>query len=171
MSRLGDRIMKVDHAGEHGAIAIYSGQIMMARFACRDLIAELAEFRSHEQRHRAIFQAELRRRGARRCRSYWLCGVGGFVLGTVTGLLGRAAIGATTVAVERVVLRHLNHQVEMLGSCDPEAVRAIESIMAEEQKHHDESTRHANAGTWWPRILTPIVGISTESAIWLGMKL
>lgn len=168
---LGTRVIKVDHAGEHGAIAIYTGQILTARLTCPGLIDELVRFRSHEMRHRAVFAAELRRRDAKRCRSYWLCGVGGFVLGAITGLMGRAAIGATTMAVERVVLRHLDHQIATLASRDAEAVRAIESIVADEQEHHDESAGHSITGTWRPRLLTPIVTVSTESVIWLGMKL
>lgn len=74
---LGDRIIKVNHAGEHGAIAIYTGQILLARLTAPALVDELREFRSHEERHRAIFGAELVRRGRPRCRSYWFCGLGG----------------------------------------------------------------------------------------------
>lgn len=171
MSDLGDRIMKVDHAGEHGAIAIYSGQILMARLMRSGAIGQLKLFRAHERRHRSVFEAELRRRGATRCRNYWLCGIGGFVLGAVTGLLGRAAVSATTVAVERVVLRHLEHQVATLRSSDPEAVAAIESIILDEQRHHDESAQGSEPENAWLRFLSPLVSASTESVIWLGMKL
>src|SRR3546814_5312729 len=52
MTDLGDRIIKVNHAGEHGAICIYTGQIIMARLTARKIIHELMEFRTHEQRHR-----------------------------------------------------------------------------------------------------------------------
>ncbi|MGH8037538.1 MAG: demethoxyubiquinone hydroxylase family protein [Stenotrophomonas sp.] len=168
---LGGRIIKVNHAGEHGAIAIYTGQILLARLTAPRLVDELREFRSHEQRHRAIFGAELERRGRRRCRSYWLCGMGGFVLGAVTGLCGSAAISATTTAVESVVLRHLVHQLEVLQGHDPAAVAAISSIVAEEQQHHDQALEHVQAGTFWPRVLGPIVSSSTEAVIWLGMRL
>jgi ubiquinone biosynthesis monooxygenase Coq7 len=89
---LGDRIMMVNHAGEHGAVAIYTGQILMARFTAQRMVSELRQFRSDEQRHRKLFAAELQRRGANRCRSYWLCGIGGFVLGIATGLLGSDAL-------------------------------------------------------------------------------
>jgi len=169
-SDLGDRIIKVNHAGEHGAISIYTGQILVARITARNMIAELTEFRSHEQRHRAIFGAELQRRGRRRCRSYWLCGFGGFVLGTVTGLLGANAIAATTVAVESVVLRHLEHQLDVLRGNDLAAVSAISAIVAEEQQHHDHSASQVQAGKFWSRVLTPIVSASTEAVIWLGMR-
>ena len=170
-SDLGDRIIKVNHAGEHGAIGIYTGQILMARITAPKMVTELREFRSHEQRHRAIFGAELERRGRRRCRSYWLCGMGGFALGAITGLLGCSAIAATTTAVESVVLRHLEHQITLLQGHDPAAISAISSIVAEEQQHHDQSLGHVQAGTFWSRVLTPIVSASTEAVIWLGMRL
>ena len=168
---LGDRIIKVNHAGEHGAICIYTGQIIMARFTARKMIHELAEFRAHEQRHRTIFGAELQRRGQRRCRSYWFCGTGGFVLGAISGLLGANAIAATTVAVESVVLRHLEQQLVHLRGSDPAAVAAISAIVAEERQHHDHSASHVQAGTFWSKVLTPIVSGSTEAVIWLGMRL
>jgi ubiquinone biosynthesis monooxygenase Coq7 len=167
---LGSRILKVNHAGEHGAICIYTGQIIAARLTARDLVAELEEFRSHEQRHRAVFWAELQRRGRRRCRSYWLCALGGWVLGLGTGLLGRKAIAATTVAVERVVLRHLEHQLELLRGKDEAAVKAIASIIDDERQHHDHSASHLQGGKFWPQVLSPVVAASTEAVIWIGMR-
>jgi ubiquinone biosynthesis monooxygenase Coq7 len=168
---LGNRIIKVDHAGEHGAVNIYTGQIFFARFTAPHLVSELSEFRAHELRHRAVFAEELRRRAHPRCRSYWLCGIGGLVLGLVTGLLGSSAIAATTVAVESVVLGHLEHQIATLSASDPAATSAISSIVAEEQQHHDRSLGPAQAGRFWPRVLTPIVSASTQAVIWLGMRL
>jgi 3-demethoxyubiquinol 3-hydroxylase len=168
---LGARILKVNHAGENGAVNIYAGQILVARHTARDLVAELVEFKSHEEKHRSIFLAELQRRGLRRCRSYWLCAAGGLFLGIVTALLGRQAIAATTVAVERVVLGHLKHQLAPLDGKDAAAVAAISQIVREEQQHHDRSASHLLAGTFWSKTLTPIVAASTESVIWLGMHL
>jgi len=121
----GDRVMKANHAGENGAIHIYTGQILMARIRARPLVAELREFKTYEERHRAVFATELQRRGVRRCRSYRLCGAGGLALGLVTGLFGRRAIAATTLAVERVVLRHLGQQLLTLAGNDDQAAAAI----------------------------------------------
>ncbi|WP_374562108.1 demethoxyubiquinone hydroxylase family protein [Ideonella sp.] len=169
---LGGRILKVNHAGENGAIHIYAGQVITARWTVPALVDELREFQSHEESHRAIFASELQRRGLRQCRSYWLCGAGGFLLGLITGLLGRSAIAATTVAVEKVVLGHLQHQLRTLTGHDPAAVTAIHQIVDEEQTHHDQSAAHlGTAGRFWPQLLTPIVAASTESVIWLGMRL
>jgi ubiquinone biosynthesis monooxygenase Coq7 len=168
-SDLGARILKVNHAGENGAVHIYAAQIFVARLTAPALVRELREFRAHEERHRAIFHVELQRRGRPRCRSYALCGLGGFLLGFVTALCGRRAIAATTVAVERVVLRHLHHQITQLRASDQAAVQAIEAIVADEQRHHDELAA-LDRGRW-VRLLEPVVSASTESVIWLGMRL
>ncbi|MFC3652567.1 demethoxyubiquinone hydroxylase family protein [Dyella humi] len=167
---LGSRILKVNHAGEFGAISIYTGQIMIARLFARDLVPELAEFRAHERGHREIFGNELKRRGRRRCRSYWLCGIGGLSLGILTGLLGRSAISATTVAVESVVLRHLERQLVDLRDIDGAAVFAISAIVTEERMHHDQAASHVLENSLWYRILKPVVSAATESVIWLGMR-
>lgn len=168
---LGNRIIKVDHAGEQGAVCIYTGQIFFARFTAPALVAELVEFRTHEMRHREIFRLELQRRQHPRCRSYWLCGVGGFVLGLITGLFGARAIAATTVAVESVVLRHLEEQLAQLESADPSAAAAIAAIVSDEREHHDRSAIHARAGKFWSKVLGRVVSASTEAVIWLGMRL
>ena len=167
---LGARILKVNHAGENGAVHIYAGQIFVARLTAPKLVAELHEFKVHEERHRAIFSAELQRRGQPRCRSYLLCGLGGLVLGLVTALFGRGAIAATTVAVERVVLAHLDQQLQVLDGQDDAAVHAIAKIVDEEQQHHDHCAARVRGRQFWPRVLTPIVAASTESVIWLGMR-
>jgi ubiquinone biosynthesis monooxygenase Coq7 len=162
-------VLKVNHAGENGAVNIYAGQIFLARFTAPSIVAELVEFKSHEERHRAIFWAELQRRSQARCKSFWLCGLGGFTLGLVTGLCGRRAIAATTVAVERVVLRHLEQQLKSLAGRDEAATQAITSIIAEEREHHDRSVSQATDG-FWSRILSPVVSASTETVIWIGMR-
>jgi ubiquinone biosynthesis monooxygenase Coq7 len=171
IEELGGRVLKVNHAGENGAVSIYAGQILVARATARSLVPELREFKSHEEKHRAIFSAELQRRGLPRCRSYWLCAAGGFMLGAITALFGRRAIAGTTVAVERVVLAHLKQQLGVLAGKDEAAVEAISKIVAEEQQHHDQSAVHVGVGGFWQKVLTPIVATSTESVIWLGMRL
>lgn len=170
-STLADRILKVNHAGENGAVHIYTGQIFFARFTAPKMLSELIEFKSHEEKHRALFWDELQRRHRPRCRSYWLCGIGGLVLGLVTGALGAQAIAATTVAVERVVLRHLEQQLAQLHGIDEAAVRVIEAIVTEERQHHDLSASHLLPSQFWNKLLTPIVSTCTETVIWVGMRI
>lgn len=166
---LGDRILKVDHVGEHGAVMIYRGQQFVARVTARASLGELAEIRAHEERHRAIFAETLARRGVRRCGSYWLCGLGGLLLGLITGLLGERVIAATTVAVERVVLRHLDEQLTVLCA-DRTAMAAIASIIDDERAHHDLSLRRVGRDTFLVRAITRLVEASTERVIRVGMN-
>jgi ubiquinone biosynthesis monooxygenase Coq7 len=171
IASFGDRVMKVDHAGEQGAVCIYRGQRWVASLLAPPMVPELAQTQVHEERHRAIFAAELSRRGVRRCRSYVLCAIGGTVLGIVTALFGRRAIAATTVAVERVVVRHLDEQRAALRMIDPAAVTAIDSVVREEAEHHDDALRTLGRPTWPLRQLMSTVSLSTEMVIWLGMRL
>lgn len=168
---IGDRVMKVDHAGEHGAVCIYTAQRWLARWRAPDMVQELGSFLAHERGHRARFEAELQARGLRRCRSFNLCALGGLTLGTVTGLLGRKAIAVTTVAIERVVLRHMQEQLAVLRHVDPEAAAAVQQIILEEQEHHDISAARLPADSRWTRIIDSMVSGSTEAVIWLGMRL
>jgi ubiquinone biosynthesis monooxygenase Coq7 len=169
-AELAGRVMTVNHAGEHGAVSIYTAQIFMARFTAKSLLPELLAFKADEEKHRATFYKELQRRGLRRCKSYWLCAAGDYVLGVGTGLFGAHAISLTTVAVERTVLRHLRHQAELLAE-DAEAVSAISSILNEEQEHHDAAANHSHAPSIFGRLFSSAVSGATESVIWLGMRL
>src|ERR1700726_4478879 len=126
---LGDRVMKANHAGEHGAVNIYPPHLVRCRGGRSDIKSERRQFLDHEMRHREIFAAELIRRGRLRCRSYHLCGLGGFALGLVTGLCGRASIAATTVAVETVVLRHLEAQMSTLRLADRRRSRPLGRLL------------------------------------------
>lgn len=166
-----DRILKVNHAGEHGAVNIYRGQRLVCFWRDDALKRELEEFRSHEERHRDVFAAELARRGVRRCRSYHACGLGGFLLGITTGICGRASIAAVTVAVERVVLHHLEDQLRELDGIDPAAHAAVASILEDERMHHDRAAQEPRQGIFWPRLLRPAVSAATEFVIWTGMRL
>lgn len=168
---LGNRVLKVDHAGEHGAISVYRAQRWIARWRAPSMVSELGDFLVHERRHRDLFAAEMTRRGVRRCRSFHFCGIGGLTLGLLTGLAGSKAIAATTVAIESVVLRHLEAQIAELRVTDPAAAASIGQIVADEQQHHDASLDHFDHGSLLYRVIRAIVSASTEAVIWLGMKL
>jgi ubiquinone biosynthesis monooxygenase Coq7 len=170
-SELGNRILKVDHAGEQGAICVYRAQRLIARLTAPAMVEQLDDFLIHEKRHRSIFGGALMKRGLRRCRSYALCSLGGYVLGTITGLMGRRAIAATTIAIEAVVLRHLAKQRMQLAEIDPMAAQLIGSIIEDEQLHHDRSIDEIGIENGWLKTLKYVVGRSTEAVIWLGMKL
>src|ERR1700721_2962618 len=94
------RILKVNHAGEHGAIRIYRAQLWVARRCCPEVVPFLEEVLGHEIRHHASFSAAMPSRAARPCRVMALWSNGGLVLGFLTALLGRQGIWICTAAVE-----------------------------------------------------------------------
>ena len=168
---LGNRILKVDHAGEQGAICVYRAQWLVAGLTAPSMCEQLADFLVHEKCHRSMFGAALMQRGLPRCKSYVLCSAGGYVLGGLTALMGRGAIATTTVAIEAVVLRHLAEQRTELATIDPAAAELIASIIDDEQQHHDRSLDQIDIDSGWLRGLRIIVSQVTEAVIWLGMRL
>lgn len=85
--------------------------------------------------------------------------------------LRQQAIAATTVAIERVVLRHMKQQVEILSGIDEIAAEMPRQILIEEQEHHDVSASQICKSSIWPKLLDPIVTLSTEAVIWPGIRL
>src|SRR3974377_1800918 len=108
------RILKVNHAGEYGAIRIYRAQLWLARHLYPDIVAFLQETLSHEIQHCAMFRNAMRLRNTGPCRAMILWGNGGFVLGLLTALLSRKAIWICTAAVEATVHRHMEEQLSFL---------------------------------------------------------
>jgi ubiquinone biosynthesis monooxygenase Coq7 len=166
---LGDRVLRVDHNGEHGAVCVYRAQRRVARWTAPAMRHEIDGFIAHERRHRALFAAEIARRGQQRCPSYGLCGAAGTMLGLATGVLGTRAIAATTVAIERVVLEHMHAQIAELGAEDPDIVALLRAIIADEQAHHDESHLRLRGGAF-EALLLRLVSSATEIVIWIGMR-
>jgi ubiquinone biosynthesis monooxygenase Coq7 len=161
-TRFGGQVMKVDHAGEHGAICLYRAQIALARRRAPQLVPQLEHFLAQELGHHARFAEELRRRGLRRCHSYSLCGLGGWMLGALTGLAGAQAIAATVVAVERVVLAQLKRQMKQLAQ-DPNAYGAVLNIVLDEREQRERAKLALCQGSFWPRLILPVVGAAVRA--------
>ena len=94
------RIVRVDHAGEYGAIRIYRAQIRVARWLYPDIVPDLTHMLEHELQHCTIFSAAMRTRNSRPCRMVSLWSMGGSVLGFLTALLGRQSTWTCTAAVD-----------------------------------------------------------------------
>ena len=122
------RILKVNHAGEHGAIRIYRAQIAVARWCYPELVPVLSQMLGHEIEHHRVFLDAMPSRAARPCRVMALWSLGGSVLDFVTALLGRQAIWTCTAAVESAVHRHLDDQIVFLEQRDPGLHEALQEI-------------------------------------------
>src|SRR5262249_27920267 len=129
------RIVRVNHAGEYGAIRIYRAQIGVARRLYPDAVADLSHMLEHEIRHCTVFSAAMPARNSRPCRLISLWSAGGSILGFRPALMGRQSIWPCTAAVEAAVHRHLDDQIGFLARRDGELHEAIRDIRAEELSH------------------------------------
>lgn len=165
------KILKVNHAGEFGAINIYKSQIFICRVFMKDLVPLLSEFMSDETRHMDIFWTEIKSRNGIKCKSYWLCGLGGFVLGFVSTLLGRRGVMACTWAVESVVINHLKEQLAYLeNNNDQPAYDAVKAILEDEENHRDTGFNQGGTKNIWYQPFRWAVKAFTESVIRFGMR-
>lgn len=165
-----ERIIRVDHAGEFGAINIYSAQLLVARILYKDIVVKLEEMLSHERTHFKRFDELLKNRSIRHCYALRLWALGGFSLGLFTAMLGRNAIWVCTNSIETTVLHHLDWQLEFLQKHDHEARDAVLSIKADEESHQQFGQNHGSESLLYKPIFW-FVRKSTEFAIWLSTKL
>jgi ubiquinone biosynthesis monooxygenase Coq7 len=139
-------IVRVNHAGEFGAIRIYSTQNAIAARLYPDVAPALADMLTHEREHCAAFRDAMPARGSRPCRVMSLWSWGGALLGLATALMGRQAIWICTAAVEAAVHRHLGDELHFLKERDTELTGVILAIRQEELSHlhHAEARITAN---------------------------
>jgi ubiquinone biosynthesis monooxygenase Coq7 len=165
-----EKMIKVDHAGENGAVNIYRGQRLSSHVRARSIVTQLKKNQQHEEEHREIFRIHLHEIGVRRCVSYHACGMGGMVLGLITGLIGPSAIAATTFAVERVVLRHLGDQMDYLKNQSATAFHCVSRIIEDEEMHRDLAEKEFDHDNRMAKVLLKIVQFSTDQVIRFGMR-
>ena len=163
-----DRILRVDHAGEYGAVRIYEGQLaVLGRSPVGRVIRGMA---AKEREHLATFSKLLPERRVRPTALQPLWHVAGFALGAGTALLGAKAAMACTVAVEEVIDEHYAKQVEQLGDDESELRETCEQYRADELEHRDESLRHgAEQAPAYP-VLTGAIKAGSRLAIWLSER-
>jgi len=134
-------ILRVDHAGELGAVHIYRGQraVFDAAGGCEATATSLAEMESHEQAHLDAFDRLLTTRGVRPTLLAPFWRVAGFALGAGTALLGEKAAHACTEAVETVIEAHYAGQIQELKTREPELAAELSRFRDDELAHRDRA--------------------------------
>ena len=163
------RILKVNHAGEFGAIRIYRAQLWIAKRWYKGLEPFLSETLSHEVVHCQHFLDAMPGRHARPCHAMSLWGIGGLVLGLVTALMGHNAIMVCTQAVEATVHRHLDEQLHFLTGRDESLRALIATIQIEENDHLNFAAARIRPSVFNAPLAALIV-YSTEAVIWLSTQ-
>lgn len=167
-------MIRVDHAGEYGAVAIYQGQrAVFKNLPHKSRIAsQLEEMEADEQHHLDAFDGLIRKGRSRptALSPYWQ--IGGRVLGTVTALMGERAAHACTEAVETVIEGHYARQVEELRVMGEDELADMFDAFREEEVAHkdlavDEGARDA-AG--YP-VLSAVIKAGCHTAIRIAEKI
>ena len=128
-----EAMIRVDHAGEYGAVRIYEGQLaVLGKRASADTIRHMAE---QEQRHLKTFDRLVNERKVRPTALEPLWRVAGYALGVGTALLGEKAAFACTAAVEEAIDSHYAQQIASLGDRDPLLRQTVEDFRADEAAH------------------------------------
>ncbi|MGH7103130.1 MAG: demethoxyubiquinone hydroxylase family protein [Acetobacteraceae bacterium] len=129
------RMIRVDHAGEYGAVRIYAGQrAVLGGGPKGPLLQHMAE---QERQHLASFSELLVRRRVRPTALLPFWDLAGFALGAATALLGERAAMAATVAVEEAIDAHYAGQEAALADSDAEVSDLVARCRAEELEHRD----------------------------------
>ena len=164
-----ERMIRVDHAGEYGAVRIYEGQLaVMRRGRARDAIRRMAE---QEARHLANFNQLMQSHRVRPTLLQPLWHMAGYALGVATALLGEQAAMACTVAVEEVIDEHYRSQAEWLGDADPALKQTILAFRDEELAHRQRAIEHGAMETLGYDLISGTVKAGSRLAIWLSTRI
>lgn len=164
-----ESMIRVDHAGEYGAVRIYEGQL--AVLAGTDAEAPIREMAEQERRHLDGFDTLVADRRVRPTLLGPLWHVAGYALGAGTALLGPKAAMACTQAVEEVIDQHYAEQAQKLGDDESELRDMIEDYRADEQAHRDKAIEEGAKEAPGYEILTGTVKAGSRLAIWLSTRI
>jgi 3-demethoxyubiquinol 3-hydroxylase len=164
-----DAMIRVDHAGEYGAVRIYEGQLAVLRHrASAETIRHMAE---QEQRHLKTFDRLVNERKVRPTALEPLWRVAGYALGMGTALMGEKAAFACTAAVEEAIDAHYGEQIAALGDKDPELKATVEDFRAEEAEHRQTALDHGAEQAPGYKLLSEVIKTGCRVAIKLSEKI
>lgn len=165
-----DRILRVDHAGEYGAVRIYEGQLAVLgrESEAGRAIARMAE---QERAHLETFEKLLPERRTRPTALQPLWHAAGFALGAATALLGEKAAMACTVAVEETIDEHYRSQIAALPESEAELKATLEEFRRDEVAHKDEALERGATEAPGYEALAAAIKAGSRLAIWLSSRL
>tara|TARA_R110001592_G_scaffold344520_2_gene635778 strand:+ start:2283 stop:2870 length:588 start_codon:yes stop_codon:yes gene_type:complete len=165
-----ERMLRVDHAGEYGAVRIYEGQMaVLGKDAGGGAIKHMAE---QEEVHLATFNDLVADRRVRPTALLPLWHLAGFALGAGTALLGEKAAHACTVAVEEAIDEHYAAQIARLdGEGEDDLRDTFEKFRQEELEHHDTALELGAEETPGYEALKGVIKRGSKLAIWLSERI
>ena len=134
-----EEFIRVDHAGERGAVKIYEGQLLaLNTFVKNDKLKEtIEEMKIHEQEHRDFFENEIKKRKIAPTKFLPLWDLLGVGLGFGSTLLGKKAAMLCTASVEEVIDEHYLNQINQLDDSEKTLKKKIIKFREDELNHKD----------------------------------
>jgi ubiquinone biosynthesis monooxygenase Coq7 len=165
-------MLRVDHAGEYGAVQIYRGQrAIFDRAKGREgVAATLKDMEEGEAAHLKTFDRLLAERRVRPTLLAPVWNAAGFALGAATALMGEKAAMAATAAVEDVIEKHYAEQAEELRETEPALAETVAAFRDDELGHKATAEAlGAEAAPGYP-LMRAIIGAGCRIAIRLSEK-
>ena len=168
-----EEFIRVDHAGERGAIKIYEGQLLALNTFIKDdeLKKTIEEMKEHEREHANYFEQEIRRRRIKPTKFLPLWDLLGVGLGFGSTLLGKKAAMLCTASVEEVIDEHYQNQIDQIESDEKELKEKIIKFREDELHHKDIAYEKGASKDGIYSIFDKIVKTGSKIAIRVSEKI
>ena len=168
-----EEIIRVDHAGERGAIKIYEGQLLALKTFKQNeyLKKKIEEMKEHEKEHYEYFNNEIKKRNIEPTKLLPLWDLMGITLGFGTAMLGEKAAMLCTASVEEVIDGHYENQTHKLGDDEKQLREKIKKFRQDELDHKDMAYEHGATKKGLFNILDKVIKTSSRIAITISEKI
>jgi len=168
-----EEIIRVDHAGERGAIKIYEGQLLALKTIKQDenLLNIIEEMKEQEKEHLEYFEKEIRKRKIKPTSLLPLWDIMGVALGFGSALLGKKATMLCTASVEEVIDEHYNNQLKKLGNDEKDLKKKIEKFKEDEVNHKNMAYESGATNKGVYSIMDKVIKTGSKIAITISEKI
>tara|TARA_X000000368_G_C22889682_1_gene649029 strand:- start:210 stop:743 length:534 start_codon:yes stop_codon:yes gene_type:complete len=168
-----EEIIRVDHAGERGAIKIYEGQLLALNVLKKDkkLINQITKMKLQEHEHYDYFDKEIQKRKISPTKFLPLWDLVGVGLGLGSVLLGKKATMLCTASVEEVIEDHYKNQLEKLGKDEKELKNKIKKFNEEEIEHKNLAYENGSTNKGIYSIMDKLIKAGSKIAITISEKI
>ena len=168
-----EEFIRVDHAGERGAVKIYEGQLLALNTLIKneDLKNKIEEMKIHEEEHCQFFENEIKKRNIKPTKFLPLWDLLGVGLGFGSTLLGKKATMLCTASVEEVIDKHYLNQISQLGPEEKELKKKITKFRDDELNHKDIAYEEGATKKGFYSIMDKIIKTGSKIAINISEKI
>ena len=168
-----EEIIRVDHAGERGAIKIYEGQLLALSTIKQDknLKKIIEEMKEHEKEHLEYFEKEIQKRKMKPTYLLPLWDLMGVSLGFGSALLGKKATLLCTASVEEVIEDHYENQLGKIGEDEKDLKTKIEKFKGDEVNHKNTAYESGASRTGIYSIMDKVIRTGSRIAITISEKI